>query len=641
MLRSTILRLNLEALGSETSSNMHPPRKPCFNSCSPGPATSFCHVILPRPRRNQRRIYRLKLKFRLICIRSKSCLRRLHPILVVALGKIWFVVRAARFVPQTRALSDDSRELQHVVELTDKRHGRVRPLRAIAQVDVLEAFQQLHQFGVGLEQVFVVAKDRAVFGHQLAQLAPEQKWILLAVRTHQAGIDFLLPLALGIEVAVAVGFLHPARILHGRGASDETSDDTRHQRVRTQTVGAVVLVFAFTRRENAGDVRRLFVIHPQAAHGVVHAGEDFHGHVARIVAHKLFVNFEDAFQLAIKHLAIDVSQVEIYHWLAVDPKIVLVDNLEDGASGHVARHQVAILRIPLLQKIPALTLRNTLRLAFVAGSLGNPDASPFAARRLRHETELVFSRNGGWMHLDELAVRVVAALLIERRLCRPSADHGVRRLPKDGANSTSRDDDRIRREGAYLHRTQVHRADATTDAVAVEHGGQKLPVLVLPDLAFGLVAPHLLIERVKKLLARGSAGKSRAVVQSPAEPAKVEQALRSAVECDAHTVEQVDDRGRSLAHGFYGRLVGEEISAVDSVVEVLPGGIAFALQVLGRVDTALRTHRVRTLHGHDGEQVNLAAHLGDFDDGCQACQAAAYHDNLRSRCHLYKFHWTE
>ena len=65
----------------------------------------------------------------------------------------------------------------------------------------------------------------------------------------------------------------------------------------------------------------------------------------------------------------------------------------------------------------------------------------------------------------------------------------------------------------------------------------------------------------------------------------------------------------------------------------LPGGIAFALQVLGGVDATLRADRVRALYGDDREQVNLAAHLGDLDDGGEACQAAAHHDDFRSYCH--------
>ena len=62
---------------------------------------------------------------------------------------------------------------------------------------------------------------------------------------------------------------------------------------------------------------------------------------------------------------------------------------------------------------------------------------------------------------------------------------------------------------------------------------------------------------------------------------------------------------------------------------MLPGRIAFAFKILGGVDAALCADRVRALHRHDGEQIHIAAHLGDFDDGGKAGQAAADHDYFR------------
>ena len=47
-------------------------------------------------------------------------------------------------------------------------------------------------------------------------------------------------------------------------------------------------------------------VHPQAAHGVVHAGEYLHRRVARIVANELFIDLEDALEFAIKGGAVDV-----------------------------------------------------------------------------------------------------------------------------------------------------------------------------------------------------------------------------------------------------------------------------------------------------------------------------------------------
>ena len=162
---------------------------------------------------------------------------------------------------------------------------------------------------------------------------------------------------------------------------------------------------------------------------------------------------------------------------------------------------------------------------------------------------------------------------------------------------------------------------------------KKFPVLVLLDLAFGFVAPHLLVERVKKLLAGGRAGECGAVVQSSAEAAEVEQAFRRAVERHAHAVEQIDDARRGLAHVFDRRLVAQKISAIDRVVKMLPGRVAFALQILRRVDAALRAHRVRPLHRNNREQVDAAAHLGDLDHRGKSGESAAYDDNFRS-CHV-------
>ncbi len=173
------------------------------------------------------------------------------------------------------------------------------------------------------------------------------------------------------------------------------------------------------------------------------------------------------------------------------------------------------------------------------------------------------------------------------------------------------------------------RADAAADAVLVDDGGEELPGFVLGDLAFGFVAAHLLIERVQQLLAGGGAGKRGAVVERAAEAAEVEQPFGSAVEGDAHAVEQVDDARRLVAHASDRRLVGQEVAAVDGVVEVLPGGVAFALQVLGGVDAALRAHRVRPLDRDDGEEVDVTSHLGNLDGGGKSCQSAAHNDDLR------------
>ena len=165
--------------------------------------------------------------------------------------------------------------------------------------------------------------------------------------------------------------------------------------------------------------------------------------------------------------------------------------------------------------------------------------------------------------------------------------------------------------------------------MVVEDAGEKLPAFELAYLALGFVAPHLLIERVEELLTGSRAGEGGAVVQRSAEAAEIQQPFRRAVEGNAHAVEQVDDARRHFAHQLGRRLIGQKVAAVDGVVEVDPGGVAFALQVLGGVDAALRADRVGPLDWNDREQVNVAAHLGNFDGRGQSCQSATHNDDFR------------
>ena len=92
-------------------------------------------------------------------------------------------------------------------------------------------------------------------------------------------------------------------------------------------------------------------------------------------------------------------------------------------------------------------------------------------------------------------------------------------------------------------------------------------------------------------------------------------------------------RGRGLAHGLDWRLIGKEVAAVNRVVKVLPGGIAFAFKVLGGVDAALRANRVRSLDRDNGKQIDVTAGFSNLDSRRQAGQAAANHDDFRGRCH--------
>ena len=82
------------------------------------------------------------------------------------------------------------------------------------------------------------------------------------------------------------------------------------------------------------------------------------------------------------------------------------------------------------------------------------------------------------------------------------------------------------------------------------------------------------------------------MVLGAAEPTKVEQPFRSTREGYAHAVEQINNRRCHLAHCFGWWLVRQEIAAVNCVIEMLIGRIAFALGVDGAVYATLGADRV-------------------------------------------------
>src|SRR5579864_6271097 len=132
-------------------------------------------------------------------------------------------------------------------------------------------------------------------------------------------------------------------------------------------------------------------------------------------------------------------------------------------------------------------------------------------------------------------------------------------------------------------------------------------MLIFGDPAFSFVTADLLIQRVEKLLACCSAGKCGAVEKGAAKAPEIQQTFRRPVESDTHAVQQIDDRRRGFTHGLYGRLVGQEVAAIDCVVKMLPGGVAFALEVLGGIDAALGAYRMRPLDRHNGKKIDVPA----------------------------------
>ena len=119
------------------------------------------------------------------------------------------------------------------------------------------------------------------------------------------------------------------------------------------------------------------------------------------------------------------------------------------------------------------------------------------------------------------------------------------------------------------------------------------------------------------------------MIESAPETTIIEKSFGRAVEHDAHAIEKINDAGSLLAHPLDERLIGQEITAVDRVVKMLPGAIALAFLILCGVDTALSAYGVGTLDWNDRKQFDGNARLGNTYGCHQSRQAAANDNNLR------------
>jgi hypothetical protein len=218
------------------------------------------------------------------------------------------------------------------------------------------------------------------------------------------------------------------------------------------------------------------------------------GVFARVVAHELDVDFEDAQQLLLDLLAGQVRDVEVDLVLALYPAPLVDAHIEDFACGDVARHEVAVGGILLLKEVPAVAFGDVARVALVVGVFRHPHAPALAAHRLRNQAALVFARNGRRVNLDELAVGVVRALLVADARRAARADDGVGRVLENHAGTACSDDDRLFAEGADFHRAQVLRDQPAADAVLVQNQPQELPAFVFGDAPFHFPAAHLLVK---------------------------------------------------------------------------------------------------------------------------------------------------
>src|SRR5690606_7693702 len=164
--------------------------------------------------------------------------------------------------------------------------------------------------------------------------------------------------------------------------------------------------------------------------------------------------------------------------------------------------------------------------------------------------------------------------------------HGA--SPVNQSRTTRSDYNRIGGKRPDFHRKEVLANATAANAVVVQDWPKEIPKFVLGDFAGRRPTPHLLVKRIQDLLACRSAREGRAFVQGAAEPPAIEKTFDRAVKRDAQSVQKVNHLGRPIRHFLDGRLVGQEVAAVNRVVKVLPLVVAgLAGQVVYAIDPAL------------------------------------------------------
>src|SRR5258706_9665006 len=143
-------------------------------------------------------------------------------------------------------------------------------------------------------------------------------------------------------------------------------------------------------------------------------------------------------------------------------------------------------------------------MAAVAGLARHPHAAAFAAARFADQSALVLAGDGRRMDLNKLAVAIACPGLIAARGRPAGADDRHGRFAKDQAVAAGSYDHRIAAKGANLHRAHVLRDNSHAlwaGPGVVDHWPKKFPEFILINSPLGLPAPHLLIQRIQKLLA--------------------------------------------------------------------------------------------------------------------------------------------
>ena len=164
-----------------------------------------------------------------------------------------------------------------------------------------------------------------------------------------------------------------------------------HQRAGAQAVGAVVGEVGLARHEEPGNRALQVVVDPQPAHRVVRRRVDAHRHLVGVLARDVLVHVEEVAVAIADDLfaqALDrVGKVQVDAVLHRADAQAVVDLALGGTRRDIARRQVAIGGIHLLQVVVAILFRNLVHRPRLVGLARHPDAA-VVAQRFAHQRQL-------------------------------------------------------------------------------------------------------------------------------------------------------------------------------------------------------------------------------------------------------------
>ena len=139
---------------------------------------------------------------------------------------------------------------------------------------------------------------------------------------------------------------------------------TLHQRARAEAVCAVVREVGLAKHMQSRNGAHQVVVNPEAAHRVVDRRVDSHRDAIRILVGDLRVHVEEVAVAGAYHVRAEpangVGEIEVHGQTAVADAASFVAHRLGVAGRDVARDQIAEARIPPLEVVVAIGLRDLL-----------------------------------------------------------------------------------------------------------------------------------------------------------------------------------------------------------------------------------------------------------------------------------------